>query len=60
MYISLVRIRAGLTQDQLAGLFGVDQSSVCRYLRLNERVVGEVLPTPKNTSKQTAGYSKWC
>ena len=51
LYLSLMRIKAGLSQEQPAGMFGVDQSSVCRYLKLNERVVGEVLPTPKNISK---------
>ena len=55
MYLSLMRIKAGLTQEKLACLFGVDQSAVCRYLKLNERVMAEMPPTPKNISKQTAG-----
>ncbi len=53
MYLFLIRIKADPTQDQLAGLFGVDQSSVCKYLMLNERVM-EVLPTPKNISGEIA------
>ncbi len=51
VYLSLIRIKADPTQDHLAGLFGVDQSSVCMHLKLNERAMEEVLPTPKNISK---------
>ena len=32
-------------------MFGADRSTVCRYLRLNERVVAEVLPAPKKISE---------
>ena len=55
LYLSLIRVKATLTQEQLAGLFGVDQSTVCRYLQLNERVMWEVPPTPKNISREIAG-----
>ena len=54
LHLSLIRIKATMTQGELAGLFGVDQSAVCRYLELNERVTGEVLPTPENTSREIA------
>ncbi len=54
VYLFLIRIKADPSQDQLAGLFGVDQSTVCRHLELNERVMEEVLPTPKNISKEIA------
>ena len=54
VYLFLMRIKTDLTQDQLAGLFGVDQSTACRHLELNERVMEEVLPTPKNISREIA------
>ena len=54
LYLSLIHIKATLSQDQLAGMFGVDQSAICRYLKLNERVMDEVLPTPKNISREIA------
>ncbi len=54
VYLCLMRIKTDLTQDQLAGLFGVDQSAACRHLKLNERVVGEVLPAPENISGEIA------
>ncbi len=50
-YLSLMRIKADPTQEQLSGLFAVDQGSVSWYLKMNERVMEEVLPTPKNISK---------
>ena len=54
VYLSLMRIKADPTQEQLSGLFAVDQGSVSRYLKMNERVMEEVLPTPKNISKEIA------
>ncbi len=54
LYLSPVRIMTSLTQEHLAHTFGADRSAVCMYLRLNERVMDEVLPTPKNTSREIA------
>ena len=54
LYLSLIRIKTDLTQGDLAGMFTVDQSTVCRHLELNERVMEEVLPTPKNISREIA------
>ena len=49
-----MRIKADPSQEQLAGLFAVDQGSVSRYLKMNKRVMEEVLPTPKNIYKEIA------
>ena len=35
-------------------LFGVDQTSVCRYLKVMDRILAAVLPTAKNISKYIA------
>ena len=37
-------------------LFGVDQTSVCRYLKVMDRILAAVLPTAKNISKEIAEY----
>ena len=42
------------TQGTLQAIFGVDQTSVCRYLKVMDRILASVLPTAKNISKEIA------
>ena len=48
----LVRKKDNPAQGTLQALFGVDQTSVCRYLHVMDRILAEVLPTAKNISKE--------
>ena len=34
-------------QDQLGVIFGVDQAAVCRYIRVADRILAGMLPTPR-------------
>ena len=42
------------TQGTLQAIFGVGQTSVCRYLKVMDRILASVLPTAKNVSKEIA------
>ena len=54
LLMALVRKKDNPTQSTLQALFGVDQTSVCRYLHVMDRILAEVLPTAKNISKEIA------
>ena len=52
--MALVRKKDNPTQGTLQALFGVNQTSVCRYLKVMDRILAAVLPTAKNISKYIA------
>ena len=54
LLMALVRKKDNPTQGTLQALFGVDQTSVCRYLKVMDRILAAVLPTAKNISKDIA------
>ena len=54
LLMALVRKKDNPTQGTLQALFGVDQTSVCRYLHVMDRILAAVLPTAKNISKDIA------
>ena len=54
LLMALVRKKDNPTQGTLQALFGVDQTSVCRYLHVMDMILAEVLPTAKNISKEIA------
>ena len=54
LLMALIRKKDNPTQGTLQALFGVDQTSVCRYLHVMDRILAEVLPTAKNISKEIA------
>ena len=42
--------RSNITQGQLAVLFGIDQTTVCRYIKLVDEILKRILPTAENVS----------
>ena len=54
LLMALVRKKDNPTQGTLQALFGVGQTSVCRYLHVMDRILAAVLPTAKNISKEIA------
>ena len=54
LLMTLVRKKGNPTQGTLQAIFGVDQTSVCRYLYVMDRILAAVLPTAKNISKYIA------
>ena len=54
LLMSLIRKKDNPTQGTLQAIFGVDQTSVCRYLKVMDRILASVLPTAKNVSKEIA------
>ena len=50
----IVRKKDNPAQGTLQALFGVDQTSVCKYLYVMDRILAAVLPTAKNISKYIA------
>ena len=51
LLMALVRKKDNPTQGTLQAIFGVDQTSVCRYLKVMDKILAAVLPTAKNISK---------
>ena len=51
---ALVHKKDSPTQGVLQAIFGVDQTSVCRYLKVMDQILAEVLPTARNISKEIA------
>ena len=51
LLMALIHKKDNLTQGTLQALFGVDQSSVCRYLQVMDQILAEVLPTAKKISE---------
>ena len=54
LLMSLIHKKDNPTQGTLQAIFGVDQTSVCRYLKVMDRILAAVLPTAKNVSKEIA------
>ena len=54
LLMSLIRKKDNPTQGTLQAIFGVDQTSVCRYLNVMDRILASVLPTAKSVSKEIA------
>ena len=54
LLMAFVRKKDNPTQGTLQALFGVDQTSVCRYLKVMDKILAAVLPTAKNISKYIA------
>ena len=54
LLMSLIRKKDNPTQGTLQAIFGVDQTSVCRYLKVMDRILTSVLPTANNTSEEIA------
>ena len=54
LLMSLIRKKDNPTQGTLQAIFGVDQTSVCRYLKVMDRILASVLPTARNISKEIA------
>ncbi len=63
LLMCLIRFKGNRTQEDLAAFFGIDQSSVCDYLKFCNKILGIILPTPHKISKaisncKTAGELK--
>ena len=54
LLVSPMRKKDSLAQGTLQAIFGVDQTGVCRYLKVMGRILASVLPTAKNVSKEMA------
>ena len=54
LLMALIRKKDNPTQGTLQAIFGADQTSVCRYLKVMDRILAAVLPTAKNVSKEIA------
>ncbi len=52
LLMSLMRKYGNPTQEQLAVFFGIDQSTVCRYLRYCDMIFTKMLPTPDAVSRK--------
>ncbi len=52
LLMSLMRKYGNPTQEQLAAFFGIDQSTVCRYLRYCDMIFLKILPTPDAVSRK--------
>ena len=54
LLMALVHKKDNPTQGVLQAIFGIDQTSVCRYLKAMNQILAEVLPTARNISKKMA------
>ena len=54
LLLTLMRHRTGMTQEQLAAMYGAVQSAVCQYLKLCGPILERILPTPKKITRETA------
>ena len=52
--MALVHKKDNPTQGVLQAIFGIDQTSVCRYLKEMDKILAKVLPTANNISKGIA------
>ena len=52
--MALVHKKDNPTQGVLQAIFGIDQTSVCRYIKVMNKILAEVLPTANNISKGIA------
>ncbi len=54
LLLVIMRCKTGATQGHLAVQFGVDQSTVCRYIKACMPILEAILPTPDKYSKEIA------
>ena len=54
LLMSLIHKKDNPTQGTLQAIFGVDQTSVCRYLKVMDRILAAVLPTARNISREVS------
>ena len=52
LLMSLMRKKDNPTQGTLQAIFGVDQTSACRYLKVMDKILAAVLPTARNVSEE--------
>ncbi len=52
LLMCLIHFKGNRTQKDLAAFFGIDQSSVCDYLKFCKKILGTILPTPHRISKE--------
>ena len=50
LLMGLMRKRINNIQEYLASLFGIDQTTVCRYLKIVDDILEQILPTARNVS----------
>ncbi len=50
--LALMRKYGNPTREQLAAFFGIDQSTVCRYLKYCDMIFLKILPTPDAVSQK--------
>ena len=51
LYLALVRKRHNMRQKALAVMFGINQSTVSRYLEFADKILEKILPTADNTTE---------
>ena len=54
LLMALMHKKDNPTQGVLQAIFGIDQTSVCRYIKVMNKILAEVLPTANNISKGIA------
>ena len=54
LLVSPMRKKDNPAQGTLQAIFGVDQTGVCRYLKVMDRILASVLPTANSVSKEMA------
>lgn len=54
LLMALIRKKDNPTQGTLQAIFGVDQTSVCRYLKVMDQTLAAVLPTARKISEEIA------
>ena len=54
LLMALIRKKDNPAQGMLQAIFWVGQTSVCRYLKVMDMILAEVLPTAKNVSEEIA------
>ena len=55
LLMALIHKKDNLTQGALAAIFGIDQTTVSRYLQVMDRMLAEILPTAAMISEEIAG-----
>ena len=51
LLMALIYKKDNLTQGTLQAIFGINQTSVCRYLKVINPILAEVIPTARSISK---------
>ena len=54
LFMALARKKDNPPQGTLQAIFWIDQTNVCRYLKVMDKILAEVLPTANNISKEIA------